>query len=304
LISLRYHAVSIAAVFLALAVGVVLGASGVSERLLGAVTDQNGGLQQQLTAATAERDQLAGEQRAADDFAARVGPAAVRDSLTGQRVLVVTAGADPAVRDGLEALVKQAGATVSGQIALTDAFSDPARGDQLRDLAAHLLPAGAQLPTAADTGTLTGGLVGGTLFGGGASQDGAKSVLAGLTSAGFVAPGDVPGPSDLALVVTGGALPGIDAGDSAAVLARFAAQLDRLGRGGVLVGTAGSADATGAVGVARADPGITATLSTVDDAQSGSGRVSAVLALREQIDGHAGRYGVAGTAADGASPKA
>ena len=53
-ISLRYHAVSMAAVFLALAVGVVLGAAGVSDRLLGAVATKADGLTgqvQQLTAA-------------------------------------------------------------------------------------------------------------------------------------------------------------------------------------------------------------------------------------------------------------
>jgi hypothetical protein len=70
----------------------------------------------------------------------------------------------------------------------------------------------------------------------------------------------------------------------------------------VLAGRAGSADATGAVGVARADPAITADLSTVDDVQSGSGQVSAVLALREQVDGRSGRYGTAVTAADGVAP--
>ncbi len=106
------------------------------------------------------------------------------------------------------------------------------------------------------------------------------------------------------LVVTGGALTGVDAGDAAAVVARFTAQLDRLGRGAVLVGRTGSADGTGVVGVARADPGITKGVSTVDDVQSGTGRVSAVLALREQLDERSGRYGVAATASDGASPKA
>ena len=40
MISLRYHVVSIAAVFLALAMGVVLGASGVSDRVLSAVSSQ------------------------------------------------------------------------------------------------------------------------------------------------------------------------------------------------------------------------------------------------------------------------
>ena len=64
----------------------------------------------------------------------------------------------------------------------------------------------------------------------------------------------------------------MDAGDAAAVTARMAAELDRAGgAGAVLAGRTGSADATGAVGVARADPAITAGLSTVDDVQTGSG---------------------------------
>jgi len=38
--------------------------------------------------------------------------------------------------------------------------------------------------------------------------------------------------------------------------------------------------------------------------QAGSGRVAAVLALREQADGRAGRYGTGTGAADGAAPAA
>jgi hypothetical protein len=130
------------------------------------------------------------------------------------------------------------------------------------------------------------------------------SVLTGLTSAGFVSPGDAPGAANLVLVLTGGTLAGPDAPDSAAVYARLAAQLDRSGAGAVLAGRSGSAEATGAVGVARADPQIVAGLSTVDDVQAGSGRVAAVLALREQADGRAGRYGTGAGAADGAAPAA
>jgi hypothetical protein len=98
--------------------------------------------------------------------------------------------------------------------------------------------------------------------------------MAGLTGAGFVRPGDAPARANLALVLTGGALTGIDAGDAAAVTARLAAGLDRSGKGAVLAGRTGSADATGPVGVARADTAITAVLSTVDDVQSGPGQVS------------------------------
>lgn len=300
MISLRYHVVSIAAVFLALALGVVLGASGVSDRLLSAVSAQRDDLGTRVQTLTTERDDLAAAARASDEFARRVGPAAVRGLLDRQAVTLVTAGADPASRDGLVALLGQSGATVSGEVALTDAVGDPARADQLRELTAGLLPTGAQLPAASDTGSLLGGLLGGALLEGGDPA----AVLTGLTTAGFVAAGDVPAPATLVVVLTGGALTGIDAADAAAVVARLAAELDRRGAGAVLAGTTGSAEATGAVGVARADSTVTAALSTVDDVQSGTGQVSTVLALREQMDGRAGRYGSAATAADGAAPVA
>jgi hypothetical protein len=304
MISLRYHIVSLAAAFLALAVGVVLGASGVSDRLLSAVVTRSEDLGGQVQALTVQRDELAVAQRGAEEFAARIGPAAVRGLLVGRSVSLVDLGGDPADRDAVVALIGTSGANLAGEVDLTPAVVDPARADQLRELTAQLLPAGAQLPAATDTGTLAGGLLGGVLTGPGAKPDARDAVLAGLAAAGFVVPGPAPSAADLVLVLTGGALDGVDASESAAVTARLAAQLDRTGAGAVLAGRTGSADATGAVGVARADPGITAGLSTVDDVDEGAGRVSAVLALREQLDGRAGRYGSAVTAADGASPTA
>jgi hypothetical protein len=302
-ISLRYHALSIAAVFLALAVGVVLGAGGVSDRLLSAASRQADGLDGQVTTLTAERDGLLAAQRGADEFAARIGPAAVRGLLAGKKVAFVSVGADPADRNALGTLLGEAGATVSGELALTPAVGDPARADQLRELTSQLLPTGARLPAASDTGSLVGGLLGSVLVGTDVDPTAADSVLTGLTSAGFVEPGDQPQPADLVLVLTGGAVSGVDAGEAAAVTARLAAELDRAGgAGAVLAGRTGSAEPTGAVGVARADPAVTADLSTVDDLQTGAGKVSAVLALREQVDGRAGRYGTAVTAADGAAP--
>ena len=308
MISLRHHAVSMAAVFLALAVGVVLGAGGVSDRLLGAVSAERDDLDGRVTRLVAERDALAARERAADEFAGRVGPAAVRGLLQGRTVVLVAAGADAQDRDAVAGLLQEAGASVTGRVDLTDAVGDPARADQLRELASRLLPAGAQLPAAADTGSLLGGLLGGVLLvRDGAppvSGDAADAVLAGLTGAGFVAPGASPAPARLAVVLTGGAWDGADAPDAAAVHARLAAQLDRSGDGAVLAGRAGSATAVGAVGVARADPQVAADLSTVDDLESGSGRVAAVLALREQVDGRAGRYGTGDGATDGATPAA
>jgi hypothetical protein len=218
----------------------------------------------------------------------------------------VVAGADVQDRDGVTGLIGQAGGTVTGQVELTDAVGDPARADQLRELTSQLLPTGAQLPVASDTGSLVGGLLGGVLL----ARDGvakvshndADAVLTGLTSAGFVNPGPLPGTANLVLVLTGGGQDGVDAADSAAVYARLAAQLDLAAAGAVLAGRGGSAGATGAVGVARADPDVVARLSTVDDVQSGAGRVAAVLALHEQLDGRAGSYGTGASAASGAAP--
>jgi hypothetical protein len=301
---MRYHALTLGAVFLALAVGVLLGAAGVSDRLLSAVVSEAEDLDGQVLAVTAERDALAGAQRGQEEFAARIGPAAVRGLLQGKAVTLVTVGADPADRAAVLDLIGTTGAAVAGEVALTAAVGDPARADQLRELTAQLLPAGAQLPAATDTGSLAGGLLGGVLTGPAGGPEAAEPVLTGLAAAGFVTPGQSPARADLVLVLTGGAVDGVDAVEAAAVTARLAAQLDRSGSGAVLAGRTGSAGSTGAVGVARADPGITAGLSTVDDVETGAGRVSAVLALREQLAGRSGRYGSAVTAADGATPAA
>jgi hypothetical protein len=102
------------------------------------------------------------------------------------------------------------------------------------------------------------------------------------------------------VVLTGGA-PGGDGsadggGDRAGIVARFATQLDRSGAGAVLAGRPGSADGDGPIGVVRVDTAATSLLSTVDDVSTAAGRVATVLALAEQEQGRAGRYGTAGSA--------
>ena len=213
------------------------------------MSSQRDDLGVQVTRLSAERDALAAQDRAADEFASRVGPAAVRGLLAGQTVALVVAGADVQDRDAVAGLIGQAGGTVTGQVELTDAVGDPARADQLRELTSQLLPTGAQLPAASDTGSLVGGLLGGVLLArdGGAAvrHDDADSVLTGLTSAGFVQPGTPPGAASLVLVLTGGGQDGVDAADSAAVYARLAAQLDLAAAGAVLAGRSGSAGRDG-----------------------------------------------------------
>ncbi|MEU5696141.1 copper transporter [Actinosynnema sp. NPDC020468] len=302
MISLRYHIVSITAVFLSLAVGVVLGSTAISGRLLSGLTDDNSALGREVAGLQSERNALNAKLTDADSFATSVGPLAVRGQLTDRTVvLVTTADARPNDRDAVAELLRASGASVSGELQLTDSFVDPNKADQLRDLVARLQPAGVQLPTGSDPGTRAGGLLGALLLLNKdnqpqASEAESAAALAGLTSAGFVKPGQGLRPAQLAVVLTGGAASGDSAGDRAAVVARFATQLDRSGAGVVLAGGEGSANGTGALGVVRADTAATSVLTTVDDVGTAAGRIVVVLSLREQLDGKAGRYGTAGNA--------
>lgn len=303
MISLRYHVVSIAAAFLALAVGVVLGSTALSGALLSGLSDQKGELAQRVTDLEAERNGLEAKLADADAFAGSVGPSVVDGILAQRSVVLVTASdARDADRSALTKLIEAAGGSVTGEVRLTGSFTDSARADQVRDIVTRLQPAGVRLPTETDPGTLAGALLGSVLL---LDKQNAlpqstpeerAAVLAGLAEGGFVKPGAQVQPAQLAVVLTGGAARGEGAGDRAATLARFATQLDRAGAGTVLAGDAPSASGSGAIGVARADTSAGSILSTVDNVDSSAGRVVTVLALREQLEGRAGNYGVAGNA--------
>ncbi|WP_156754962.1 copper transporter [Actinokineospora pegani] len=304
MISLRYHVISIAAVFLALAVGVVLGSTTLSRTLLSGLSAENGDLGSQVSTLEQQRNALNARLGDAESYATATGPSVVRGALDERTVAIVTtADASPVDRDALKGLVAASGATVTAELRLTEAFTDQARADELREVVTRLLPTGVQLPTVSDPGTLAGGLLGPLLLISKTdnqpqvSDAESAAALTGLTEGGFVEAQPDLRPAQLAIVLTGGEATGDAAGDRAATVARFAAQVDRSGAGAVLAGTTeGSADGAGPVGVVRADTAATSILSTVDNVDTPAGRVVAVLALGEQLADKAGRYGIAGNA--------
>lgn len=303
MISLRYHVVSIAACFLALAVGVVLGSTALNGSLLSGLSNQKADLGSQVSDLQAQRNALNARLSDADAFAGSVGTKIVAGQLSQRSVVLVTTDdARPADRDALKQLVAQAGATVTGEVVLTGSFADPTKSDQLRQVVTRLQPAGSTFPTAGDPGTLAGALLGSVLL---LDKNSAKpqstpdelaAALGGLADGGFIKQAQNVKPAQLAIVLSGAQLTGDGAGDKASTIARFATQLDRSGAGTVLAGDPGSADGTGAIGVVRADTSATSILSTVDNVDSAAGRITTLLALREQLDGGAGRYGIAGNA--------
>ncbi|HEY2700901.1 MAG TPA: copper transporter [Pseudonocardiaceae bacterium] len=304
MISLRYHVISIGAVFLALALGVVLGSTALSNTLLSGLSGQKNNLAAQVSDLQTQQAGLNGQLTDADQFATGIGPLAVRGALSQRTVaLILAPDASQTQANQLGTLITAAGGTVTGTLQLTQNFTDPNQADQLRDLVTRLIPAGVQLPVASDPGTLAGGLIGPLVLlnktndAAQASQDSVAAALAGLASGGFVKPGAQIQPAQLALVLTGGAETGNDPADRAAMLAEFAAEMQRSGAGTVLAGGSGSAGGSGAVGVLRADSANNSIVSTVDDVDTAAGRVTTVLALQQQLNGKAGAYGTAGNAA-------
>src|SRR3954467_15071714 len=302
MISLRSHAISLAAVFLALAIGVALGSGLLSNTLLSGMRDDKHQLQNQINTLTDDKNALNERLSAAGEFDAQMSPRILRDALKGKSVVVFRTpdAADDDV-DSVSRYVGTAGGTVTGTIALTQEFVDANSAEKLLSVVnSPIVPAGAQLSTkSVDQGSQAGDLLGIALL---INRDPKvqvvddaqrDTVLAALRDTGFVTYGTQRvGAANTALIVTGGGL-GDDAGNQGATVARFAAGLAPHGSGTVIAGRDGTASGTAAVAVTRSDAALTSAVSTVDDIDAASGRITTVLALQELISGgRPAQYGV------------
>src|SRR5918996_2170811 len=104
--SSRYHAASLAAVFLALAIGILIGVGFGDDVVSGTSRSLEESLQGDLADARSEADDLAAELGRERDFGESVYPALVGDRLPGDRVAVVAIGGLPQglsqdIEDGL-----------------------------------------------------------------------------------------------------------------------------------------------------------------------------------------------------------
>jgi hypothetical protein len=300
-ISLRQHAISLAAVFLALAVGVVLGSGLLSNTMTSGLRDETRNLHNQVNSLNDEKRVLNGKLASANAFDAQMAARMVHDAMNGKSMVIFRApDAQDEDVDAVSKIVGQAGGAVTGTVSLTQEFVDANSAEKLRSVVnASVLPAGAQLGTKlVDQGSQAGDLLGIALL---INRDPAvppvddaqrDTVLAALRDTGFIGYGNQHvGAANAAAVITGGSLSN-DAGNQGVSVARFAAALAPHGSGVVLAGRDGSSDGPAAVGVARADATVTPVISTVDDLDAESGRVTAVLGAADLINGgRTGQYG-------------
>ncbi|MGK8508313.1 copper transporter [Nocardia asiatica] len=305
MISLRQHAVSIVAIFLALAIGVVLGSQTLAADLLSGLRADKAELRRQVDVLTERTRQLDDQAMAADRFVAGSSGRILGGTLADRSVVVFTTpDADPGDVDAVTRALEISGAGVTGRIALTEAFIDAAEGDRMRTAVTNVIPAGAQLRTGAvDQGSMAGDLLGLVLLldpANGQTRGTPQElglVLETLRGGGFLAYGDTPvQPAQLAVVITGAGLDAARDG-AGANTARFAGALRGRGAGVVLAGRTGAADGQGPIAVVRTDAALAAQVSTVDNLERELGRVTTALALGEQLNGGAGRYGTGAKAA-------
>ncbi len=93
--SARYHATSLIAVFIALAVGILIGAEFGGDALNNTRRDLEHSLVGNLQDARSRADELSADLNRSDEFAERVYPVLVRERLRGQRFAIVALGGLP-----------------------------------------------------------------------------------------------------------------------------------------------------------------------------------------------------------------
>jgi hypothetical protein len=306
-IGFRYHIVSLAAVLLAVAIGVLLG----STQLSGAIGDDqkaqirtlskdNGDLQAQLKSATALT-------RSDDTVTTQLAPKLVAGVLKGAKVVVLaTPQATDAGTDGVTKALQQAGATVTGRVQLTDGYSDPRRAEDAKSfVTGGSQPAGFQLPESDDAGVLSGALLSYALLGDKKTDPApatTSEILSGFSTLKMLrTDSDSVAAGDLAVVVSSGAVTGAEPAPRLATLTALVSSLDNAGRGVVVAGGSAAAGSTGLIGAVRADQGLASAVSSVDDADRPVGQVAAVFALAQEAAGRTGQYGT-GAGAEGPFP--
>jgi hypothetical protein len=299
-IGFRYHLVSLASVFFALAVGIAVG-SGPLLGLAGADDAQREQLRAESDALRAEVADAQTRLAFAEGYGEATAATLTDGTLTDRLVLlVVQPGADDDVVDATADAVVAADGGVTGTIVLDDAWTDAAQEAVLDTLAVQLVASGTRLSDG--DGYLRGAeVLAGAVLGGDGAPD--IDVLAAFEEAGLLAwTGPMQQRADLAVVVAGNPFDDEEAERRQAAAGALVGALDAAGAGAVAAGGPASAGEGGLVRVVRDTPTLAREASTVDVLTTVAGRTAAVLALAEQADGGSGHYGAVDDV-DGALPQ-
>jgi hypothetical protein len=300
-IDFRYHLVSIVAVFLALAIGIVIGAGALQGDLLTALEKTSKAQAQHVKSLLGTQSSLQ-QQLSGDQAFAQAGSGLLLDRLLdGQRVVLVTApGADGQTVSGIISAAQQAGATVTGQVNLTQAFFDTAAvtENSLRTLSQGLAPAGVsldgQIPDEQIAGQQAAAQVIAAALMTGKSNDWtaseSQSILSGFGQHGYLnvsnagpAGGTVlSAPATLAVVIIPATPPSGASDPANLALIAVAQELQSAGRGTVVAGTFGGSGPGSAIDEICST---STALTTMDNANTETGQIAVAQSLNFLLSG-------------------
>ena len=302
MIDFRYHLVSIVAVFLALAIGIVVGATALKPSTLKYLDKTSQQERQEINSLLANKGNL--QQQLTNDnvFAQANAGQLLAHLLEGERAVIVTApGADGQVTNGVTTALRQAGAQVTGQVSLQQAFFVADQGTQgnLVALAQQLVPPGISLigqgtqsganPQIAGQQEAAQVIAAALMTKDGPGLDAAKSrqILSGFAQHGFLGiSSPTLAPATLAVLVIPGTTPaGGDSDPANLALLSLAEQLNASGKAAVLAGSPpGSGPGSAIDELAGGGSGI--QLSSVDNANTQIGQIMVAQALNLLLAGH------------------
>jgi hypothetical protein len=297
LISFRYHVVSIVAVFLALALGVLLGTTVVNQGVIENLSQRTNNAVTRSEQLRSQVGELQAELRSWDQFGAAVEPVLISGQLNAREVVIVTQeGVDAAEVDGVRQALTDAGASVVSLIVVTNrmALLDEEARTELQTIIGPLAPAddpGALSEAAA--GELATRLINGP----GRTRDLLSELIDGrfLVVRGGTGTIEQIGRTSQALSILAG-------GNREPVLSpeSFLAPLTvALAENARPVVAAETAETTYPfVPILRRDGSLDGQVVTVDNADTMPGRIAVVLGLRDllQEPGRGGHFGVKGGA--------
>lgn len=301
MIDFRYHLVSLIAVFLAVALGIVIGTTQLNGRVLDGLEAQVGTLSDEKNALEAQAEALTEDLTQKDAYDEATAPLVVANRLIGSSVLVIVTNEDVTAEivGEVTSMLGAAGAQLNGTLRLQPAFTDPQSAPDLQEyVTGSGLPAGITLPQTDDTATLVASLMSQVLMrpadGGEAPPETAtQTVLAGLAALGVVtSDSGEPRSADYALILTSGGFTGEDGQARNQALIALAGALDAAGSGGVVAGDEAADADGGLIAAIRADAVAATSISTVNNIDAASGQVAALLALTAELNGQSGNYGV------------
>jgi len=303
MIDFRFHLVSIVSIFLALAVGIVLGAGPLQGSIGTQLTDQVSQLRQEKDTLRAQLNDANTSVGSQNDYAAVVAAAALGGRLEGKGVvLVVSSDTGGKFANEVQQSLAQAGASVTTVVTLKDDYRDPAAA-LTRLTVAKKAAQRLGLASTDNADTLVADVIGRVLVHtvGTADTplpDGAQA-LGDLKSAGLLDYSQSTLRRADDVVMLGGPISGTAASVKAqtTTLLALARAVDS-GSSGLVVASGapttgvGQDVTTNLVTAIRQDKEVASVISTVDHADSTIGSAVVVLAAVRESAGTSGHYGI------------